>query len=180
MPYVLLSCRLALAGVMAIAAVTKLRSPGDFAASLAGFDFIPRRLRRPLAWFVPAAELLITVLLAVPETVPAGFAAALLFCCGLTAVPVLVLARGTAVRCACLGASDVPMDGWHVARNAVLLATAGLGVFLCLRLGAGLTAYPPGIALAVAAAAFLATLIVFTDDLAELFRSPAPAAGTGR
>ncbi|MFI1328602.1 MauE/DoxX family redox-associated membrane protein [Streptomyces sp. NPDC020845] len=180
MLYVSLACRLTLVAVMTLAAVSKLRSPGVFAASLEGFDFIPGRLRSPLAVLVPVAELLIALLLAVPATVTGGFVLATLFCCGLTAVPVLVLVRGKTVKCACFGASEVPMGGWHVARNAVLLAAAGLGTLVALRLGDGVPAHAPGIALAVVAAGVLTTLIVFVDDIAALFQSPIPAGDLGR
>ena len=180
MLYVSLACRLVLAAVMTLAAVGKLRSPGIFAASLEGFDFIPAWLRRPLAVLVPAAELLIALLLALPATVTAGFLAATLFCCGLTAVPILVVARGKKVKCACFGASEVPMSGWHIARNAVLLAAAGLGSFVAVSLGDGVPAEVPGIALAVVSAGVITTLIVFVDDIAALFRSPAAAGDLGR
>ncbi|MEO3867585.1 MauE/DoxX family redox-associated membrane protein [Nonomuraea sp. B12E4] len=180
MLYISFACRLALVAVMALAAVAKLRSRGVFAASLEGFDFVPVRLRRPLAVLVPAAELLIALLLAVPATVTAGFLAAALFCCGLTVVPILVVARGKQVKCACFGAGEVPMGGWHIARNAVLLAAAVLGSFVTIRLGDGVPAQIPGIALAVVAAGVLTTVIVFVDDIAALFASPVAAGKSGR
>ncbi|MFC4907687.1 MauE/DoxX family redox-associated membrane protein [Actinomadura gamaensis] len=180
MLFVLLACRLTLAAVMTLAAVAKLRSPGAFAASLEGFGFVPERLRRPLAFGVPAAELLIVLLLAVPATVTAGLVAAALFCCGLTAVPALVVARGTTVTCACFGAAKAPMGGWHIARNAVLLAAAVLGSAVAFAVGDGIPGEVPGIALAVVAAGLLTTLTVFVDDIAALFRSPVAAGGSGR
>ncbi|MEV0405100.1 MauE/DoxX family redox-associated membrane protein [Actinoallomurus sp. NPDC050550] len=180
MLYVSLACRLTLAAVMTLAAVAKLRSPGVFAASLKGFDFIPARLRRPLAVLVPAAELLIALLLALPATVTAGFLAAALFCCGLTAVPTLVVARGKKVKCACFGASEVPMSGWHIARNAVLLAAAGLGSYVAISVGDGVPGQVPGIALAVVSAGVLTALTVFVDDIAALFQSPVAAGDLGR
>lgn len=180
MLYVSLACRIVLVAVMTLAAVAKLRSPGVFAASLKAFDVVPAPLRRPLAVLVPAAELLIALLLALPATVTAGFLAAALFCCGLTAVPILVVARGKTVTCACFGAGEVPMGGWHIARNAVLLAMAGLGSFVALSLGADVPAQIPGIALAVASAGVLTMLIVFVDDIAALFRSPVAAGDPSR
>ncbi|MEU6754238.1 MauE/DoxX family redox-associated membrane protein [Spirillospora sp. NPDC046719] len=180
MLYVSFACRLTLVAVMTLAAVAKLRSPGAFAASLGDFGFVPARLRRPLAVLVPAAELLIALLLAVPATVTAGFAAAALFCCGLTAVPVAVVARGKRVTCACFGAGSEPMGGWHIARNAVLLAAACLGAVVALSRGGGVPGDVPGIALAVFSAALLTTLTVFVDDIAALFRSPVAAGGHGR
>ncbi|MCO6007193.1 hypothetical protein NE236_19620 [Actinoallomurus purpureus] len=180
MLYVSFACRLTLAAVMTLAAVAKLRSPGVFAASLKGFDFIPARLRRPLAVLVPAAELLIALLLALPATVTAGFLAAALFCCGLTAVPILVVARGKKVTCACFGAGEVPMSGWHIARNAVLLAAASLGSFMAISLGDGVPGQAPGIALAVVSAGLLTTLTAFVDDIAALFQSPVAAGDLGR
>ncbi|MFI6520601.1 MauE/DoxX family redox-associated membrane protein [Spirillospora sp. NPDC050679] len=180
MLYVSFACRLTLAAVMVLAAVAKLRSPGAFAASLASLDFVPARLRRPLAVLVPAAELLIALLLLLPATVTAGFLAATLFCCGLTAVPVLVVARGQQVTCACFGAGEVPMGGWHIARNAALLAAAGLGSSVALSVGGGVPGQAPGIALAVASAGVLTALTVFVDDIAALFRSPVAARDLGR
>ncbi|MCP2342827.1 MauE/DoxX family redox-associated membrane protein [Actinomadura rupiterrae] len=180
MLYVLLACRLALAAVMTLAAVGKLRSPGVFAASLKDFDFIPAWARRPLAFGVPAAELLIVVLLAVPATVTAGLVVAALFCCGLTAVPTLVVVRGADVTCACFGAGETPMSGWHIARNALLLAAAVLGAGVAFAAGDGVPGQVPGIALAVVGAGLLTTLTVFVDDIAALFQSPVAAGDSGR
>lgn len=180
MLYVSFACRLALAAVMALAAVGKLRSPRVFAVSLEGFGVIPARLRGPLAVLVPAVELFIALLLALPATVTAGFLAAALFCCGLTAVPIIVVARGKTVKCACFGAGETPMGGWHIARNAVLLAAAVLGSFVAIRLGDGVPAEVPGIALAVVSAGVLTTLMVFVDDIAALFASPVTGGSPGR
>ncbi|WP_083983445.1 MauE/DoxX family redox-associated membrane protein [Actinomadura hibisca] len=172
MLYVSFACRLTLAAVMVLAAVAKLRSPGAFAASLKDFDFIPARLRRPLAVLVSAVELVVALLLAVPATVTAGFLVAALFCCALTAVPVLVVARGQQVTCACFGASETPMGGWHIARNATLLAAAVLGSAVALTVGDGVPGEMAGIVLAVVSAGVLTALTVFVDDIAALFRSP--------
>lgn len=180
MLYVSFACRLALVAVMALAAVSKLRAPGTFAASLKGFDFIPAVLRRPIALGVPAAEVLLVLLLAVPATVTYGFLAAALFCVGLTAVPTLVVARGTKVKCACFGASEVQMSGWHIARNTALLAAAVLGSVVALTVGDGVPGEAAGIVLAVVAAGLLTTLTVFVDDIAALFQSPAAAGDLGR
>ncbi|WP_157429750.1 MauE/DoxX family redox-associated membrane protein [Actinomadura oligospora] len=180
MLYVSLACRITLAMVMTLAAVAKLRSPGDFADSLKNFDFIPVWSRRPLTWLVPAAELLITLLLAVPATVTVGFVAAALFCVGLTAIPTVVVLRGTQVKCACFGASEVPMSGWHIARNAVLLAAAVLGSIVTFSVGGGVPGEVAGIVLAVVAAGLLTALTVFVDDIAALFQTPVVTGGRGR
>ncbi|MES9536171.1 MULTISPECIES: MauE/DoxX family redox-associated membrane protein [unclassified Actinomadura] len=180
MLFVSFACRLTLMAVLTLAAVAKLRTPGVFAASLEGLAFVPARLRRPLAVLVPAAELLIALLLALPATVTTGFLAAALFCCGLTAVPVLVVARGQKVECACFGAAKAPMDGWHIARNAVLLAAACAGSSVAMTRGGGVPGEAPGIALAAVSAGLLTTLTVFVDDIAALFRSPVAAGNRGR
>ncbi|MEV5571866.1 MauE/DoxX family redox-associated membrane protein [Spirillospora sp. NPDC052269] len=180
MLYVSLSCRLELALVMTLAAVAKLRSPGVFAASLKTFDFIPAWSRRPLTWLVPAAELLITLLLALPATVTVGFVAAAVFCAGLTAIPTIVVARGAQVKCACFGASEVPMSGWHIARNAVLLAAAVAGSVAAFSAGGAFPGEVPGILLAVVTAGLLTALTVFVDDIAALFQAPVTAGDRGR
>ncbi|MEU5028087.1 MauE/DoxX family redox-associated membrane protein [Streptomyces milbemycinicus] len=135
------------------------------------FRLHPRAAEVPLAVRVPVAELLIALLLAVPTTVTSGFVLAMLFCCGLTAVPVLVLVRGKTVKCACFGASEVPMGGWHVARNAVLLAAAGLGTLVALRLGDGVPAHAPS-------SAYLRTPSGQLGWSAHLLRVDAQLAGT--
>jgi hypothetical protein len=72
------------------------------------------------------------------------------------------------------------MGGWHIARNALLLAAACVGASVAVSVGDGVPGEVPGIALAVFAAAVLTTLTVFVDDIAELFRSPVPAGHRGR
>jgi hypothetical protein len=72
------------------------------------------------------------------------------------------------------------MGGWHIARNAVLLAAACLGAAVALSLGDGVPGRIPGIALAVFSAGLLTTLTVFVDDIAALFRSPVAAGDPGR
>ncbi|MEV6109768.1 MauE/DoxX family redox-associated membrane protein [Streptomyces sp. NPDC051940] len=172
MPYVLLACRLTLVAVLLLAAAAKLRAPRAFAASLTDLTFVPRPLRRPLAVLVPAVELLVAGLLAVPATGAAGFAAAVPLTAALTAVPVLVVARGETVSCACFGVREVPLGALHIVRNGALLTAAGLGAYFELSGAAGVDDVP-GALLAVAAAAVLTTLIVFTDDIAVLLRAPA-------
>ncbi|MFG2894822.1 MauE/DoxX family redox-associated membrane protein [Streptomyces sp. NPDC048248] len=171
MPYVLLACRLGVTAVMALAAISKLRALSSFAASLDGFEVVPTWLRRPLTVLVPAAELLIALLLTLPSSLLAGLIGAVLFCCGLTAFTVLVVARGKRVSCACFGATDVPLGNWHILRNTVLLTAAGLGAYLHLHIGGSPTWNLAGIALAVTAASVLTVLIVFTDDIAKIFGS---------
>ncbi|SDZ26912.1 Methylamine utilisation protein MauE [Saccharopolyspora shandongensis] len=122
------SAALAVCGVLAFAAIGKLRSVGGFARSIAGYRIFPDRLAPVLARVVIAAELLSAVLLLLPPlrlwgaVLAAGLFAAFLI--GM----ISVLRRGMRVDCGCFQAGEAIGVG-SVARTALLFV---LAVLACL------------------------------------------------
>jgi hypothetical protein len=112
--------RVALAGVLAGAALSKLASPGSSRAAMATFGFAEGRLR-DLAW---AALIAIELGLAAAVAIgveAAAFAAAALMAL-FAAVTVSALLRGSAgAPCACFGASS-KVSRLSVVRNVLLAA----------------------------------------------------------
>jgi Methylamine utilisation protein MauE len=122
-----LPVRIAVAAVLALAAVSKLRSPRAAAVALETFG-IPGRLRLPAAVAVAALEGALAVGVAVGSD-GAAYAAAGLFA-AFAAALAIALARGRAgAPCACFGARS-RVSAWGVARNACLAAAAAATPFL--------------------------------------------------
>ena len=161
----LLTVRVLLAGVFALAGVAKLADLAGSRAAVAGFG-VPERLAAPLGTLLPFAELLVAIAL-----LPAGSAAAAAIGAGaLLAVFLLAIARsmarGEAPDCHCFGQlHSEPAGGRALARNLALLAAA---VFVAVggwrnpgpsaiawvgaMSGAGVVAFAGGLALATLAA----------------------------
>lgn len=137
------SAYLAVAAVLLVAALGKLRDVRGFAASVAGYRLLPGRLSRPVAVAVIVAEVAAAGLLLAPSLLPpdalgpdalgsdlrrwGAVVAGLLFAAFLTAM-VSVLRRGMSVDCGCFGGRDLVGPG-TLARTGLLLAlavTAGL------------------------------------------------------
>jgi hypothetical protein len=166
----LLVCRLTLICVLAVAGFAKLRDRRQFATALRDFTFLPAAARPALAVLVPVAELLAAVLLAVPRTLYAGLALAAGLSAAFTAVAVSTMLRGGSAGCPCFGSkTTVPMGPWHVARNVTLTALAVVGGVVALTQGTTTPLTAPALTVAIAAAAFLTTLAVLTDNLAAFF-----------
>jgi hypothetical protein len=145
----------------AASALSKVRDPDGFRQAAAAFRLMPDGRVDVVARGLTAAEVLVVVLLAVglapaaaiAATVGLGVAGALLvaYTIGLIAVR----ARGMDVACHCFGASPLAVSWWDVARNALLLGGAALG------LAAGdPTRLPIGDGILVGMAALAAALIV--------------------
>jgi hypothetical protein len=126
-----------------------------------------------LAGSVVAAELTVVGLLAVPATIPVGFVLAagvlLAFSVGIARV----LRAGGSAPCRCFGPSAAPLGVRHLVRNGVLVTVALAGLAADRLGGGGGALHPAGVALGVVAAGTLAFLVVFFDDLTDLF-APAP------
>lgn len=172
----LLVCRLTLICVLAVAGLAKLRDRRRFATALGDFGYLPAAARPAIAAVVPLAELLAAVLLAVPRTLLAGLALAAVLCAAFCAVAVTAMRRRSPAGCACFGSrTSVPMGPWHVARNAGLTLLALLGGATALTHGTTAPLTAPALTLAVATAAYLTVLAVFTDDVAAFFAGSATA-----
>lgn len=172
--------RCLLAMVFACSAGAKLRSGAAFRAFRDWLGDLPvpgaARQAGALAATMAAAETLIVVLVVLPWTGPAGFALAGATLAVFIAGTGLAISRGTNAACNCFGTRGARLSRRHVVRDAVLLAVAVVGAVGTHAHGAR----PAGVAVSVAAAAFLAVLIVFLDDVLSLFAVGAPGRAGAR
>ncbi|WP_411084267.1 MauE/DoxX family redox-associated membrane protein [Streptomyces sp. cmx-18-6] len=175
MTYLVLFCRILLAGVFLAAFAGKIRSAAayrEFAGSVVRLGLFSRRVSRVCAAVVVGVEFLVLALLVPAGTVPAGFLAAVLLLCAFAAGIVLALRAGGSAPCRCFGASSAPLGRVHVVRN-LILAVAGAGGLASAALGAGAAwpAHAGGVAVAGVAAVLGVFLVVRLDDLMSLFSS---------
>ncbi|RKT87533.1 Methylamine utilisation protein MauE [Saccharopolyspora antimicrobica] len=127
---------LAVAGVLAFAAVSKLRDLARFSDAVAGYRILARGLVPVAARTVVGAELLGAVLLAVPPTRVWGSALAMVLFSAFLIGMGSVLRRGMRVSCGCLQTSERVGAG-SLTRTGLLLALALFAGF-----GAGLSFEP--------------------------------------
>jgi hypothetical protein len=164
--------RTILAAVFAVAFVSKVRSRAmftEFAGTLADFGWLRGRRRSAVALAVPAAEAVLVVLLAIPVTVMAGFAMAVVMLAVFTGVTGREVAAGRLVRCRCFGGGSARIGSAQLARNLLLLGCAGAGVALAATSTGGASAWM--LVLAIGGALLAATFIVHWDELATLARA---------
>ncbi len=124
-----MALRLAVAVVLLVAAIPKLRDLPGFAGDLGRYRLVPGPVLRPAAGLVVLAELLAAGLLVAGS--PAGFWLAgglfALFAAAITSA----LARRLAIPCGCFGGGDV-VSRTALARVALLLGASVTGVALGL------------------------------------------------
>ncbi|WP_433246404.1 MauE/DoxX family redox-associated membrane protein [Streptosporangium sp. CA-135522] len=166
MQYAVLTFRCLLGLVFLSAVAGKLRDPAAFRASVADMVPVGPRGVPVVGRLTILAEICAVVLLAIPQTVPAGFVLAGTVLTGFSAGIARALRAGARTPCGCFGATATPLGARHLVRNAALLLFAVAGFALT---GAGDAAHPAGIALALTTAALLALLVVFFEDIADLF-----------
>ncbi len=124
-----MALRLALAAVLLVSALGKLRDPDRFAGDIGRYQLLPTAAAVPAAWFLIAAESAAVGLLVIGS--PAGFwlASALLVVFGVAVGS--AIGRRLAIPCGCFGGDDV-VSPVAVVRIALLLlvALAGVGIGL--------------------------------------------------
>jgi hypothetical protein len=178
--YVVTAERCLLGLIFLASAGSKARSAAAFTAfadAVRDFAVLPSSWTRGslVPGAVVAVEALVPVLLLTRSTTAAGLAVAAAVLAGLTVAVTLVVRRGAEVSCRCFGAG-ARLGRRHVLRNLVLAVVAGAGVLAALP--AAQPMHPVGVAAAVAAGAIGAGVVVFMDDIVELFR-PLPATSAG-
>lgn len=161
-----IAIRTALAAVFAIAAASKLRSRAafdDFVDTLP--ELGPSRLVPVAGAALVALELAAPVLLLAHPR--AGLVLVMALLGGFTAVMVVTLRAGGSMTCRCFGASEQPIGGGHVVRNALLIAAAAIAAGL----GGGATSHPGGaeVGVAMALGAIAGVLATRWDDLAFVY-----------
>ena len=169
--YTLVCCQFLVSLVFAVSVVSKVRSReryGDFVTAVA--QLAPGLPVRPAAATVVVAETAVLVSVLVPATTPFGFVLALALLAAFTAAIAAAIRRRHSVSCQCFGASSAPVGRPQLARNAVLLLIAAAG--LVVALSPARSSPDPGVlAMAVLTGAAGGLAVVFTDEIADLFRS---------
>ncbi|KOT41660.1 hypothetical protein ADK41_09970 [Streptomyces caelestis] len=183
MQYVATGCELLLAVVFLTAVMGKTRNRSAFRAfvgSVRRLNLLSPSRARAAAVMATAAEAMVPALFACalmpvgPLRVQASWfhAAALSLSLALllafTAVIALALVNGTQAPCRCFGARGSVLGVRHVIRN-LFLVFAAVGGLLGHMTAAESGADGPGVVLAAATGAVLASVFVLFDDLVELF-----------
>jgi uncharacterized membrane protein YphA (DoxX/SURF4 family) len=122
-PVISLTIRLALALLFGAAAWHKLSNRTRFIATIRAYRLLPDRLLPLAAWFFPAFELGIVIgLLYPPLTEAAVYAVVVLLSLYSFAIWQNLAPDGRQIDCGCFASSaSVPLSGWLVARNIVLI-----------------------------------------------------------
>lgn len=179
MVYLTIACRAMLFAVFVAAFAGKVRGRrafADFRRSVAEFRVLPPSWSGWAARATIAGEAGVLLLLALPWTVPAGFALAAGLLGAFTAAVALALRRGRTASCQCFGASAAPLSATHLVRNLALLAVCLTGLVGGAFPAAAASGRPAGLALALSAGAAAALFAVRLDDVVALL---APPAATG-
>lgn len=116
--------QLAIGGAFATSVVPKLRDPRHFAATVAAYEILPRRLAPAGARLVIAAEAAVAVLLLSGLAFGGGVALALGLLALFAAATWTNLRRGRAIECGCFGGSGEVISPRSLARIAILAAAA--------------------------------------------------------
>jgi hypothetical protein len=176
--YVLVACRVLLLLVFVASALGKIRSRTarvGFVQSLRDLRLVPDGTVRAVAAGVIGGEVGAVLLLAAPATVPVGLALAGALLVAFTVSILVTLRRGVRAPCRCFGSAALPLGRRHVLRNGLLLAVVAL---CALSLASTPTqAHPAGLAVAAAAGLTGGALLVFFDELVELYVGPMSSAG---
>jgi hypothetical protein len=170
MSYLLLACRVMLAGIFVVSLVSKVRSRTAYAGfrrSVAEWRVVPRHRSAAVAAGAVAGEAGVVLLLVLPWTVPVGFITGAVLLAAFTAGIVVVLRRQRAVTCRCFGASTTKLGATHVVRNLLLFTLCVAGA-VSAAVAAGPPPTAPGAALALSVAAIGVLIVVRIDDLVAL------------
>jgi peroxiredoxin len=125
MSALLLTARLALAAVFAVAGAAKLADRAGSRAALEAFG-VPAALARPGARLLPLAEIAVAALLLIDGAARWGALGALVLLLGFVGGISRSMARGEAPDCHCFGQLHSEPAGWStLVRNALLAAIAG-------------------------------------------------------
>ncbi|MFE0420957.1 MauE/DoxX family redox-associated membrane protein [Streptomyces sp. NPDC058953] len=169
MDHVLLASRVLIGVVFAVSFLTKtLRKNGwsEFLDSVR--DLAPVLPVRTTALAASAAEVVVIALLVPTGSARYGFVGAVLLLLPYTTALILAVRRGTSAPCGCFGRSSTPVSGFHVARNALLTAVALTGALAGQEAARAHPAWP-GAVTALAAGLVAAVLVIFTDELSDVF-----------
>jgi hypothetical protein len=165
--------RTMLAVVFGVAFVSKVRSRAayaEFAASLGDISWLAGGRRLSASVAIPALEVAVTILLAVPFAVSWGFGTGAVLLAVFTAVTGAQVAKGRQIRCRCFGTSGGQIGPAQIARNLVMLALSIAGLALAPVSHGAVGA--AGLIVAVGLALLAGVAVVRWDDLASLVSAP--------
>jgi hypothetical protein len=169
MHYLIFVCRIALASMFGIAALSKLGSRDgfrSFVATLRAFGVPPALSTSPFGALLIVAELGTGAALVVAPAAGGALGAVLL--AGFAVGIAQVVRTGESVRCRCFGAGGATLGRAHWIRNLVLAAVAGAVAILEPSWSLGF-ALRPDIVVAAFAGVGVGVLITRWDDLMFLF-----------
>jgi thiol-disulfide isomerase/thioredoxin len=191
-----LTVRLGLAAMFAVAGIAKLRDRAGTRTAV--FEFgVPERLTPGVAWLLPSAELAAAALLLFAPAAAAGAALGLALLATFTAAIGIALARGRAPDCHCFGQlHSSPAGAKTLVRNVCLMALAAFALVGSLagqttsvvawigRLNdsqrlALVVAVAAGVVIGVGAVAFLSLLRSYGKLLVRFDRLEAAVAAAG-
>lgn len=132
-----LTFRLVLAGILGFAGLTKVFEPNGARDAILAYRIFPVAWADWLGWALPAAEILLALLLLVGLFTRWAAAATTLLMVGFVAGIASVWIRGYAIDCGCFGGGgDIDPEG--IGRRYTVeilrdLAFAGMGIWLWIR-----------------------------------------------
>lgn len=125
-----IASRLALGAVFTFSAVQKARAPKSFVDTVTGYQVVPR----PLAWMTGivliATEAAVAVSLLTSWWLDVGATLALALLLTFLAAVSLNLTRNRRIPCGCFGSSNEEISGLTVVRLLMLVALAGVLMFV--------------------------------------------------
>lgn len=171
MAYLILGCRLVVAGIFLVSLISKIRNRAqyrEFVVATAALTGTRAPVTGRLAGLTVAAEGAVVLLTALPVTATAGLLLAVAVLGAFTYALVRVVRRNRVVTCRCFGSSAAPVGWPQVLRNVVLILVAVTGLV------AGLDGWSPvdvgGAAVTAFGAVACVLLLARLDELIELFR----------
>jgi hypothetical protein len=170
-----LACRVLLGIVFVVSVVSKVHSRRawrSYCSWLAGLPLRPLA-RRGVPADLVVAESAVVVLVAMPFAAAAGLVAGSALCLALTIGLFTAVRRGSRQPCHCFGSSSEPLGGQHVARNALLFASAVTGSACAVAASTRSLGWAEA-ALCVLGGMTGAILIIFLGDIAGLIMPAAP------
>ncbi|WP_326549832.1 MauE/DoxX family redox-associated membrane protein [Micromonospora sp. NBC_01813] len=174
MTYLGLALQLAMVGVFAVSAVTKLRVRAEAEAAIALLLRLPQS-RRAVVTVVTSllivAELTIAVAMLVPRVSPAAQVSAIGLLVVLTLGVATAVKQKISVPCACFGRPTSDLGKRHIYRNLILIAIAGTGLVTHVFQAAGSLSdlHVGGVAMSVLGAFVIALLVTYYDEIVDLF-----------
>ncbi|HUH40057.1 MAG TPA: MauE/DoxX family redox-associated membrane protein [Castellaniella sp.] len=126
-PIIVYTALAVLAGILWLGALDKLRHFAAFEGAVAGYRLLPEAAQKPFAMVFVGAEVLVGILLLMPEGRVAGALGAMgILSVASLGVAINLLRGRTNIDCGCggLGHTSTGLSWWVVGRNAMLVVLA--------------------------------------------------------